>query len=201
VWNSLLQILEEGRLTDGQGHTVDFRNTVLIMTSNLGTRFASQGGSLGFLRSDDDDGDEQELRRSIQTQLKKTFRPEFLNRVDDVIIFHNLTKEHMLQIVDLQMHEIAERLSEQGVTIALTDAAREWLAQEGFDRVFGARPLRRTLQRYVENPLALQLLSGEQKPGTVIADLEEGKIVFSSADTASPEMASSIQAPDEVAVE
>jgi ATP-dependent Clp protease ATP-binding subunit ClpC len=201
VWNSLLQILEEGRLTDGQGHVVDFRNTVLIMTSNLGTRYAEHGGSLGFLRSDDN-GDEQELRRDIQTQLKRTFRPEFLNRVDDVIIFHNLTTEHMLEIVDLQMRDIAERLQDQGVTIALTDAAREWLAKEGYDRVFGARPLRRTLQRYVENPLALQLLSGERQAGAVLADLQDGVIVFTSAETAPPEMTAPEQAPvDEVAVE
>jgi ATP-dependent Clp protease ATP-binding subunit ClpA len=117
-----------------------------------------------------------------------------------VIIFHNLTEEHMLKIVDLQMHEIAERLSEQGVTIVLTDAAREWLAKEGYDRVFGARPLRRTLQRYVENPLALQLLSGERQPGAVIADLEDGKIVFTLAETASPEMRAE-KTPAEVGIE
>jgi ATP-dependent Clp protease ATP-binding subunit ClpC len=177
VWNSLLQILEEGRLTDGQGHVVDFRNTVLIMTSNLGTRFAQQGGSLGFLRSDGN-GDEQELRRDIETQLKRTFRPEFLNRIDDVIIFHNLTRAHMLQIVDLQMAEIAERLAEQGVTLTLTEAAREWLAEQGFDTMFGARPLRRTLQRYIENPLALQLLSGELEAGALVADLDGERIRF-----------------------
>jgi ATP-dependent Clp protease ATP-binding subunit ClpC len=185
VWNSLLQILEEGRLTDGQGHVVDFRNTVLIMTSNLGTRFAQQGGSLGFIRSDGD-GDEQELRRDIESQLKKTFRPEFLNRVDDVIIFHNLTADHMLRIVDLQMVELAERLQEQKVTLALTEAAREWLAQEGFDPLFGARPLRRALQRYVENPLALQLLSGELEAGALVADAQEGSIHFSPAPQAPP---------------
>jgi ATP-dependent Clp protease ATP-binding subunit ClpC len=193
VWNSLLQILEEGRLTDGQGHQVDFRNTVLIMTSNLGTRFAQQGGSLGFMRSDAD-GDEQGLRQNIETQLKKTFRPEFLNRVDDVIIFHNLTREHMLDIVDLQMGELAERLQEQKVTLALTESARAWLAAEGFDPLFGARPLRRAIQRYVENPLALQLLSGELEAGALVADLVEGSIQFSPAPAAPPELAP--QAPD-----
>jgi ATP-dependent Clp protease ATP-binding subunit ClpC len=201
VWNSLLQILEEGRLTDGQGHVVDFRNTVLIMTSNLGTRLAGQSGSLGFIRSDAD-GNEQELRRDIEAQLKRTFRPEFLNRVDDVIIFHNLTPEHMLYIVDLQMHEIAERLREQEVTIALTDAAREWLAQEGYDSMFGARPLRRTLQRYVENPLALQLLGGELEAGAIVADVEDGTIVFYSAEQAPPELAGGDRAPvDEMIVD
>jgi ATP-dependent Clp protease ATP-binding subunit ClpC len=188
VWNSLLQILEEGRLTDGQGHQVDFRNTVLIMTSNLGTRFAQQGGSLGFMRSDID-GDEKDLRQNIESQLKKTFRPEFLNRVDDVIIFHNLTRDHMLRIVDLQMRDLAERLKEQNVTLALTESARGWLAEQGFDPTFGARPLRRALQRYVENPLALQLLSGELLAGALVADLVEGSIQFSPAPEAPPELA------------
>jgi ATP-dependent Clp protease ATP-binding subunit ClpC len=173
---------------------VDFRNTVLIMTSNLGTRFAQHGGSLGFLRSDVD-GDEQNLRQEIETQLKKTFRPEFLNRVDDVVIFHNLTREHMLRIVDLQMRELAGRLKEQKVTLALTEAARGWLAEQGFDPLFGARPLRRALQRYVENPLALQLLSGELEAGALVADLQEGAIRFSPSAEAPPEMAQAGGAP------
>jgi ATP-dependent Clp protease ATP-binding subunit ClpC len=200
VWNSLLQVMEEGRLTDGQGHVVDFRNTVLIMTSNLGTRLAGQGGSLGFIRSDAE-GNEQELRRDIETQLKRTFRPEFLNRVDDVIIFHNLSEEHMLSIVDLQMHEIADRLRDQEVTIALTDTARQWLAQEGYDPAFGARPLRRTLQRYVENPLALQLLGGDLEAGAIVADVKDGTIVFYPAEQAPPELAGADRPPvDEMVV-
>jgi ATP-dependent Clp protease ATP-binding subunit ClpC len=180
VWNALLQILEEGRLTDGQGHVVDFRNTVLIMTSNIGTRFAMRSGTLGFPRHTDDEEDrrEQELRSEISGALKKTFRPEFLNRIDEVIIFHNLTPEHMLKIVDLQMQEVGQRLREQGIEIAITDAARGWLAEKGYDRQFGARPLRRSLQRYIENPLALQLLGGELKTGYVIADVQDDGIVF-----------------------
>ncbi|MBN1579682.1 MAG: AAA family ATPase [Anaerolineae bacterium] len=179
VWNSLLQILDEGRLTDGQGHVVDFRNTVLIMTSNIGTRFASKGGTIGFQRPEDDtNGQEKELHREIREELKKTFRPEFLNRIDEVIIFHNLTPEHMIDIVDLQMSEIAERLHEQNVEISLTKAAREWLAHEGYDPQFGARPLRRTLQRHIENPLSLQLLSSQVHQGAIVADVEENKIVF-----------------------
>jgi len=158
------------------------------MTSNLGTRFAQSGGSLGFVRSDED-GDERELRRDIETQLKRTFRPEFLNRVDDVIIFHNLTREHMLRIVDLQMSELAERLKEQKVTLALTEDAREWLAEQGYDPQFGARPLRRALQRHVENPLALQLLSGELEAGALVADLVDNSIRFSPAPEAPPELA------------
>jgi ATP-dependent Clp protease ATP-binding subunit ClpC len=185
VWNSLLQILEEGRLTDGQGHVVDFRNTVLIMTSNIGTRFARRGGTLGFARHDDDATDnEKELHRDIREELRRTFRPEFLNRIDEVIIFHNLTEEHMLQIVDLQMNEIGMRLREQGLEISLSDEAREWLAGEGFDVEFGARPLRRTLQRYIENPLSLRLLSGELQAGTVAADVEDDVIVFRQVEIA-----------------
>ena len=163
VWNSLLQVLEDGRLTDGQGRTVDFRNTVLIMTSNLGTEFARKGGAVGDAfrpgRSEQSMNDEDE--RNIQDALKKTFRPEFLNRIDEIIIFETLTVEQVEQIVDLQMAEISERLIEQGIIIELTDEARRWLAENGYDRQFGARPLRRTLQREVESPMSRKLLRGE----------------------------------------
>jgi len=180
VWNSLLQILEEGRLTDGQGHTVDFSNTVIAMTSNIGTKYASKGGTLGFARSREDESEDvREVRRQIEAGLKQTFRPEFLNRIDEVIIFHTLTREHVLQIVDLQMKEIESRLAEQGLSIELTVAAQEWLANEGYDPQFGARPLRRTLQRRVENPLALRLLQGEFASGdVVVVDAGEEGLVF-----------------------
>ena len=179
VWNSLLQILEEGRLTDGQGHVVDFRNTVLIMTSNIGTKFADRAGTIGFLRPNgDEDGQEETARGEIRDALKKTFRPEFLNRIDEIIIFHNLTEEHMVEIVDLQMKEVGARLADQGVLLSLTDEARNWLAEQGFDTQFGARPLRRALQRFIENPLSIQLLSGDLQKGKVVADVEEGAIVF-----------------------
>ncbi len=185
VWNSLLQILEEGRLTDGQGHVVDFRNTVLIMTSNIGTRFARRAGPIGFqLPNGDISSDEEMLRDEIRDALKKTFRPEFLNRVDEIIIFHNLTQEHMLEIVDLQMEEVGARLQEQDISLTLTAAAREWLANKGYDPQFGARPLRRAVQRYIENPLSIQLLSGHLLPGTVVADVAEDAIVFRPADSA-----------------
>ncbi len=171
VWNALLQILEDGRLTDGQGHVVDFRNTVIIMTSNIGTGFVRSGGTLGFLKQDALTAQERQLRENIERDLKQTFRPEFLNRVDETIIFHSLTQEHVKAIVDLQMAEISGRLAEQGLKIELTDGARDWLAQEGYDPQFGARPVRRTLERYVENPLAKRLLAGEFKDGdTVLVD-------------------------------
>jgi ATP-dependent Clp protease ATP-binding subunit ClpC len=178
VWNALLQILEDGRLTDGQGRVVDFRNTVLIMTSNIGTQYAKEGGTLGFIRSSDRDDEERESKKKIEEGLKRTFRPEFLNRIDEIIIFHTLTPEHMEHIVDLQMKEIRERVEERGITIELTGAARTWLAQEGYDPAFGARPLRRTLQRYVESPLSKRILRGEFEVGDhVLADVGklEGK--------------------------
>jgi ATP-dependent Clp protease ATP-binding subunit ClpC len=169
VWNALLQILEEGRLTDGHGHNVDFTNTVVIMTSNVGTAFGAKGGTLGFRQSGDvGTFDDTRLKGDIQDSLRKHFRPEFLNRIDEIIVFHTLTKEHVIEIVDLQMKEIAERLGEHDVTIELTDPARTWLAEQGYDPAFGARPLRRTLQKQVESPLSIKLLRGEFKEGDVV---------------------------------
>jgi ATP-dependent Clp protease ATP-binding subunit ClpC len=179
VWNALLQILDDGRLTDGQGHLVDFRNTVVIMTSNVGTEFARKGGALGFLRTGDDDQDEQESHRETEKRLKQTFRPEFLNRVDEIIIFNDLTLEDMERIVDLQMREIASRLMEQGLEVELTDTARQWLAREGFDSQFGARPLRRALQRHLESPLSVRLLRGDFDRGDlVVVDAGQEGLVF-----------------------
>jgi ATP-dependent Clp protease ATP-binding subunit ClpC len=179
VWNALLQILDDGRLTDGQGHLVDFRNTVVIMTSNVGTEFAHRGGTLGFLRTGDDDQDEQESHRETEKKLKKTFRPEFLNRVDEIIIFNDLTLEDMERIVGLQMREIASRLMEQGLEVELTDTARQWLAREGFDSQFGARPLRRALQRHLESPLSVRLLRGDFDRGDlVVVDAGQEGLVF-----------------------
>ncbi len=177
VFNALLQILDDGRLTDGQGHVVDFRNTVLIMTSNIGTEYAKAGGALGFLKQEaGSTAEERDRQRTIEDGLKRTFRPEFLNRIDEVIIFHTLSEEHMLQIVDLQMREIAERLAEQGLHIELSEEAREWLADIGYDPQFGARPLRRALQRHVESRLSRLLLGGEFGPGdTVIVKVVEEK--------------------------
>jgi len=173
VWNALLQILEDGRLTDGQGHTVDFRNTVIIMTSNIGTAFGPKGGTLGF-RHQGDQGtfNDSRLRSDIQDALRQHFRPEFLNRIDEIIIFHTLTQEQVVQIVDLQMKEIAERLAETAaIAIELTEAAKKWLGEQGYDPVFGARPLRRTLQKQVESPLSVKVLRGEFRSGdTVLVD-------------------------------
>ncbi len=182
VWNSLLQILDDGRLTDGQGRTVDFRNTVLIMTSNLGTEFVRRGGSLGFLQKKVSD-EERDAEEKIEKALKGTFRPEFLNRIDEVIMFSPLTLEQMEKIVKLQMKEIQGRLLEHGLNVELTKAATEWLAKTGYDSNFGARPLRRTLQKFVESPLSIHLLEKRHELGDkVIVDVDEekGELTFHS---------------------
>ncbi len=179
VWNTLLQVLEDGRLTDGQGRTVDFRNTVIIMTSNVGTQFAQRGGPLGFKTGKDAGMVDQRFRDLVLSELKKAFRPEFLNRVDEIIVFHNLTMEHIKQIVDLQMQDVAKRLQEQGLSLELTRVAREWLAEKGYDPAWGARPLRRLITRCVENPLSKKLLDGEFKRGdTVVIEVEGEELVF-----------------------
>ena len=167
VWNALLQILDDGRMTDGQGNVVDFRNTILIMTSNLGTEYVRKGGTLGFIPQAEDT-EEREAHEKIKKALKGTFRPEFLNRIDEIIMFSPLTLDQMEQIVDLQMKEIRERLSEFNVKVELTEAARKWLAKTGYDPSFGARPLQRALQKYVESPLSVKLLGGEIPGDTMV---------------------------------
>jgi len=168
VWNALLQILDDGRMTDGQGNVVDFRNTVLIMTSNLGTEYVRKGGTLGFLPPTETDED-REAHNKIEKALKGTFRPEFLNRIDEIIMFSPLTVDDMEKIVTLQMKEIQDRLNEYGVKVELTEASRKWLAKTGYDQAFGARPLRRALQKFVESPLSIALLSGEIPTGSSIS--------------------------------
>ena len=201
VWNAMLQILDDGRLTDGQGHVVDFRNTVVIMTSNVGTQYARKGGALGFLRAGENGQDEDEAHRDIEKALKQTFRPEFLNRVDEIIIFNNLTVEDVERIVGLQMQEISSRLAEQGLQVELTDAARRWLARQGFDPQFGARPLRRALQRYVESPLSVRLLRGDFERGDlVIMDAGEQGLIFERQPGQSSEGPTVMTVPTEEAV-
>ncbi len=172
IFNVLLQVLDEGRLTDGQGRTVDFRNTVIIMTSNLGTRYVQRGGPLGFRVGER--GDPDALRNAeVEEDLKRTFRPEFLNRVDEVIVFRALTREDLLQIVELQVARLAERVCEAGLSVELTPAARAWLAERGYDPQFGARPLKRVIRRHIETPLSRRLLAGEFRQGDrVLVDVE-----------------------------
>ena len=177
VWNALLQILDDGRLTDGQGRVVDFRNAVIIMTSNLGTDFVRRGGALGFVQPTDELAAADHDR--IEKAVRDTFRPEFLNRIDEVIIFATLSTADVEQIVDLQLQGVAGRLQEMGIDVQLGAAARHWLARRGYDPQFGARPLRRALQRFVENPLSIRLLRGDFDPGDLVRiDEQDGELVF-----------------------
>ena len=184
VWNALLQILDDGRLTDGQGNVVDFRNTVLIMTSNLGTEYVRKGGTLGFLQGNVTD-EEREAHSKIEKALKGAFRPEFINRIDETIMFSPLSIEQMEEIVVLQMQEVQDRLNDHNISVELTDTARQWLAKEGYDPAFGARPLRRAIQKNVESPLSMELLGGKFKDGgsvQVDVDEESNKIIFEISD-------------------
>lgn len=173
VWNALLQLLDDGRLTDGQGRIVNFRHTVIVMTSNVGTSFVNKAGALGFAGARD--SNEKAAHQRIEEALEKTFRPEFINRIDEIIIFEQLSKEDVTQIVRLQMKDVEERLSESGdLTINLTDSAMEWLGGQGVNDNFGARPLKRAIQRFVESPLAIRLLKGEFVGGDhIVIDTNE----------------------------
>ncbi len=172
VFNILLQLLEDGRLTDGHGRTVDFKNTVVIMTSNLGTE-EFQRQAIGFGHRNE--ADEQRMKKTIEGALKQTFRPELLNRIDDVIIFHPLTEENLKSIVDLLVQEVEQRLAERNIKIEISPEAKAWLVKRGYDPVYGARPLRRAIQRHVENPLSTKILKGESKEGDTIAIGVEGE--------------------------
>jgi ATP-dependent Clp protease ATP-binding subunit ClpC len=187
VFNTLLQILEDGRLTDSQGHQVDFKNTIIIMTSNLGTRDIAKGIGIGFTAARDDAVTYEKMKETVNEELKKSFRPEFLNRIDEVIVFHSLATSDVKQIVDLMMKRLEEQLQAKDVDIELTDAAKTVLAEKGWDQALGARPLRRTIQRLVEDPLAEKLLHKEYRAGeTVLVDAVDGEIVFSSTNAVMP---------------
>jgi ATP-dependent Clp protease ATP-binding subunit ClpB len=177
VFNILLQILDDGRLTDGQGRTVDFRNTVIIMTSNLGSQIIQEMSGRPF----------EEVRESVMAVLRDHFRPEFLNRVDEVIVFRPLTEDQLTAIVDIQLHRLEKRLAERHVNLVVTDAARKLLAQRGWDPVYGARPLKRAIQRLVQDPLAMMLLEGKFSEGdTIEVDVAKGELTFSKAKVAAP---------------
>ena len=168
IFNSLLQVLEEGRLTDAQGRVVDFKNTVIIMTTNLGSRDVSKGQTLGFAPENDDDSAYERMKAKVQQELKQHFRPEFLNRIDDVIVFHQLTEQEIITIVDLMIANLEKRLEEQDMAIELTPGAKALLAHRGYDSSLGARPLRRTIQRDIEDPLSEKMLFGDMKPGSIV---------------------------------
>ena len=179
VYNILLQILEEGRLTDGQGRTVDFRNTVIIMTSNVGARDIAQTQTLGFSSEPNKGLSDKEIQSRVMSELKKMFRPEFLNRLDEIIVFKSLTDEQMVEIVRLLVSDLRERMIEQNMSINLTDEACRLIAREGTDTTFGARPLKRAIQRLLEDPLSEEILEGKWTSGMIVdVDVEDDKLVF-----------------------
>ncbi|WP_306517794.1 ATP-dependent Clp protease ATP-binding subunit [Cutibacterium granulosum] len=168
IFNSLLQILDEGRLTDAQGRVVDFKNTVIVMTTNLGSRDISKTVNLGFSRADDEVASYEKMKSKVSEELKSHFRPEFLNRLDEIIVFHQLGQDDILRIVDLMIGQLEGRLADRSIGIEVTSAAKELLAKRGFDPLLGARPLRRAIQRDVEDPLAERILFGEVKSGQIV---------------------------------
>src|SRR6187431_2724789 len=173
VYNTLLQVLEDGRLTDGQGRTVDFKNTVIIFTSNLGTSDISKAVGLGFAKGNDEGSNYERMKNKVEDELKKHFRPEFLNRIDDIVVFHQLTQEQIITMLDLMITRVAAALANKDMAIELTPAAKSLLAKRGFDPVLGARPLRRTIQREIEDQLSEKILFGEIEGGQiVIVDVE-----------------------------
>ena len=176
VFNILLQILEEGHLTDSQGRVVDFRNTVIIMTSNVGAREITTSAPLGFASGEKGGLDDKEIKSRVMSEVKKLFRPEFLNRIDEIIVFKSLTEDEIVEIVDLMIDELRQRLIEQNMTINLTKEASKYIAKEGTDLSFGARPLRRAIQRLIEDPISEQILEGKWTSGSVIdVDLVKGE--------------------------
>jgi ATP-dependent Clp protease ATP-binding subunit ClpC len=175
IFNSLLQILEDGRLTDSQGRVVDFKNTVIIMTTNLGTRDIAKGVNLGFSNADDTKTSYERMKAKVNDELKQHFRPEFLNRVDDIVVFHQLTQDEIVSIVDLMTSNLDKRLRDKDMGIELTRAAKDLLAERGYDPVLGARPLRRTIQREIEDALSEKILFGELRPGSIVVVDVEGE--------------------------
>ncbi|HEY3375640.1 MAG TPA: ATP-dependent Clp protease ATP-binding subunit [Candidatus Aquicultor sp.] len=185
VFNILLQILEDGRLTDSQGRQVDFKNTILIMTSNLGARYIQKGTPLGFGKSQEG-MDYNDMKNKVMGEIKKTFRPEFLNRIDDVIVFHELTRDDIKKIVDLMFKRIIDQLREQAIYVELTEEAKDYLVKEGYEPAMGARPLRRAIQRFIEDPISEGLLSAQFRSGdTIVVTEKEGKLDFSKLEPAS----------------
>ena len=179
VFNILLQVLEDGRLTDSKGRTVDFRNTVIIMTSNVGAQQIQRDSGIGFRAVVDEQSSYQSMKGKVTEELKRTFRPEFLNRVDEVVVFHALNKIHIGHIVDIMLQELRKQLEGMQITLQVTDSAKDLLANKGFDPDFGARPLRRAIQRYIENPLAEEILKGTfGEASTITVDTREGEFVF-----------------------
>ena len=180
VFNIMLQILDDGRLTDAKGRHINFKNTIIIMTSNVGASMIATQGKLGFTTGEDAKKDKYDkLKETVNEELKKAFRPEFLNRIDDIIVFAHLSKEEIRQIVDLMMKDLFKRLAERELSVEVTDEVKDFLAKDGYSEAYGARPLRRLIQRKIEDPLAEEILTNAYQPGDVIVlKLVDEKIVF-----------------------
>jgi ATP-dependent Clp protease ATP-binding subunit ClpC len=180
IFNILLQIMDDGRLTDSQGRQVDFRNTIVIMTSNLGGEFINKTkSSIGFVESIQEEKEYEAMKTSVLEEVKRTFRPEFLNRLDEVVVFHQLTKVQIKSIIDILMNDMRKRLKERRLTLLLSEAAQDFLVDEGFNPVYGARPLKRAIQKYVEDPLSEELLRGRFQEGDLItAEVDNRVLVF-----------------------
>jgi ATP-dependent Clp protease ATP-binding subunit ClpC len=205
VFNTLLQVLEDGRLTDGQGRIVDFKNTVLILTTNLGTRDVSKAVGLGFTSANDATSNYERMKQKVNDELKQHFRPEFLNRIDDIIVFHQLTEDEILSIVDLMVQRVDVQLKNKDMGMELTPAAKALLGKKGYDPVLGARPLRRTIQRELEDTLSEKILFGEIGPGQIIvvdvAPGEDGKDAFTFRGEPKPSALPDVPATAEAIVE
>ena len=174
VFNVLLQILDDGRMTDGHGRTVDFKNTIIIMTSNVGSHMIQEMGPTEL-----DDNRRGEMEKRINELLRVQFKPEFLNRIDEIISFHNLSPDQIGAIVDIQIRQLAARLADQDIELTLQNGARTFLAEKGYDPVYGARPLKRAIQQEIENPLAQKILAGDFTPGeTVKINVSDGRFTF-----------------------
>jgi len=167
VFNLLLQVFEDGRLTDSFARKVDFRNTIMIMTSNVGAELIRKTGSIGF-KSPKEEITYQEMKDKLLEEVKHTFKPEFLNRIDDIIVFRPLQKEDLVNIVDIEIAHVAERLKEQNIKLEVSREAKDFIIEKGFDPVFGARPLKRTIQRFLEDPLAQEIIAKRYKEGSII---------------------------------
>jgi ATP-dependent Clp protease ATP-binding subunit ClpC len=193
VWNMLLQIMEEGRLTDNVGRVVDFKNTILIMTTNIGAEDIIGRRSLNVFAKDDEDSTYEQMKDRLKEAMKNNFRPEFLNRVDDIIVFRGLGKDDIKRIIDIELEKVSKRLAEKGLTLVLTDEAKELLIAEGYSKEYGARPLRRAIEHLLEDPLAEDLLRGNfQGKDTItvrVTEAEGKKRFFFDATRQAPELA------------
>jgi len=186
VFNILLQIFDDGHLTDAKGRRVDFRNSIIVMTSNIGAELIRKGSTIGFASHSDEAKTQQmayeQMKEKLLGELKKSFRPEFLNRVDGVVVFHALNKDHIRKIVDLMLASVSQQLAEKGIKLEVTEAAKDMLGTKGYDEVFGARPLRRVIQDTVEDKLSEDLLRGKFREGdTIIVDVEGEEIIVHPA--------------------